>query len=141
MNTCPRKRSASVAWLSSLPLALTVPAALWTFAYAADGKLIRNYDFWLAILAISAGVHLVSYLLTGLPIFLCMFRRPDSLIWRLPFGLTIGALLGAAAPLIMWLMSGGRRDSDLPWQLLICAGYGAITAIAAYRQRPIPQLS
>lgn len=95
--------------------------------------------FCLFVLICALVVHLLSYFVTGLPIFLCMFEKQDSLIWRLPAGLATGALLGAGVPLIIWLLSGTPLDSDLPWQLLMCAGYGVVTAIAAYRQRPIHQ--
>lgn len=130
-----------MAWLASLPLALAIPAALWTIAFASSGDILRFFEFCVFVVLVSIGVHLASYLLTGLPIFLWLFGKPGAAIWRLPVGLAVGALLGAMVPALMWLLAEGDMDSASLVPSVVCAGYGAVTAVAAYQQRPKEQMT
>lgn len=138
MKTPLHIRPALVAWASSLPLALTVPAVVWVVCGAATGELISNFGYFLMMVAIALAVHLLSYLMAGLPIFLIKFKKPQSHIWKLPVALPVGVLLGCTVVLGFMLSMGGSI-SETPAMYLICGGYGLVTAVAAWLQRPKPQ--
>ena len=83
------------------------------------------------------GVHLASYFIFGVPLFLRFFRNPSALVWRIPWALTLGCVLGIIALLIALGLFGysGRLIIE-PQIYAIGAGYGLATAIAAYIARP-----
>jgi energy-converting hydrogenase Eha subunit A len=135
MKTPPSIRSAVAAWAASLPLALTMPAMVWMVVWAVSGELIRNFSVCLLVVAAALVVHLLSYLVTGLPIFLCKFKNPQSLIWKLQVAFPAGVLLGCAVVLGFMLFQSGSVF-ETPEMYLVCGGYGLATAIAAWLQRP-----
>ena len=121
------KTKALKAWLASLPLALLPPLVIWTvMALAKEGIDSDGVGLLRVVLGYSAVVHFTAYLITGLPIFLLQFGKPDSTVWTLPGAIISGIALGG---LPLGLLGA-------PQMFLIGIPYGVITAIAAYRQRP-----
>jgi len=125
------KTKALKAWLASLPLALLPPLVIWTCVTACIAALNQSVTtsdlFGLGLLLGYSGVvHFTAYLITGLPIFLLQFGKPDSTVWTLPGAIISGIALGGL-PLGFF---------GIPQIFLIGIPYGVITAIAAYRQRP-----
>jgi len=114
------------AWAASVPLALLLPLPLWIASTAILGDLDGET---LVQLCMPIIIHFAAYLLTGLPIFLAVYRKPNSPVWKLPVALSLGTALGASA-LGLTFFGWGLHF------ILIGAGYGLLTAIAAYRQRP-----
>ncbi|WAC19800.1 hypothetical protein OVA24_00215 [Luteolibacter sp. SL250] len=114
------------AWLKSLPLALGVPALCWLFFILSMGKPGIHVPY---ILGLVVGIHLITYLITGLPIFLIYHRRPGEMIWHPAVALTTGTILGGFGFILIFRTIGTEG-------LLIGAGHGFITAIAAWLQRP-----
>jgi len=118
------KKRPERAWTASLPLAAGLPAAFWMVGGAWIGKPMTALA---SLVLMQAGVHIIAYALTGLPIFLLTYRNYDSPIWMLPFALVAGTLLGACAVALI---------APLPVYIFLGAAYGFITAIAAWLQRP-----
>ena len=143
MKTPLRKRSAFVAWAASVPLALAIPAVVWWISgVVADGSMKNVNGTFYVIVGFAMGVHLVSYLITGLPIFLIRFKSPESNIWYLPVSLAAGTLIGAGVAFFAFLVISKGSSFTGMWEAcLICAGYGFATAIGAWLQRPNPQTS
>lgn len=131
------ERTALGAWAASLPIALFPPAAIWVLCLTVVSP--ASGYFGVVVGAVACAVHLFSYTLTGLPLFLWKFRKPESLVWRLPVSLGIGVLSGPGVAMIpMW--RNGASPEDFPAApLIVCALYGLITAVSAYRQRPHPE--
>lgn len=123
------------AWAASLPLALFPPVALWVLCISVMSPASMFYG--LVIAAISCAVHLASYAVTGLPIFLWKFRRPESLVWRLPISLLVGALCGPGVAMVVILRNNASPSDPPVGPLIVCGLYGLITAVSAYRQRPL----
>lgn len=136
MKTARYQRTPFRAWAASLPLALGIPPIFWIIEAVVHSSL--NSTTFL-IIGIEIVVHLLGYLVTGLPIFLTQYKNTDSCIWRLPVSLASGAALGLVM-LCVTLMLFGYPSSTFgkPTVYLCGAGYGFITALAAYRQRPTP---
>lgn len=133
-----RQRSALGSWAASLPLALAIPAVIWTIFAIVEAASLRGLDA-LPVIAIAMAVHLLSYLITGLPIFLCKFKSPGSRIWKLPVALLTGGLLGAGFAFFVLIAVENLTLSAIPAACLGCGGYGLATAFAAWLQRPLPQ--
>lgn len=132
MKTGTKRRGPLGAWLLSLPLALGCPTALWLIA-----GIFGQEPVTLIVAGVALLVHLVAYLVTGLPIFLRCFRNASSSIWRPQVGVPVGALLGVLGMLFLGLLL--RRSADPlenPALYLLGGGYGVVTAIAALIQRP-----
>ena len=126
----PGVGAALAAWGASLPLALLPPVALWVLSLVVMSP--ANAFFALVVAAVSCVVHFAGYLVTGLPLFLWRFREPDSLLWKLPVSLGTGALCGMG---VGFLLTAHAFEIS-PGPLILCAGYGLVTAVAAYCQRP-----
>lgn len=131
------------AWLKSLPLALGLPAGIWILIWGTTQwrgleQTSRSEINGVAIiLGVTILVHLLAYVVTGLPIFLCRYKEAHSPIWMPEIGVPLGAAVGA---LVVFLTLGifYRTGTTLlqPIPYLIGAGYGTATAIAALLQRP-----
>lgn len=136
MKTKVQHRRPFKAWLATLPLALGIPAIAWTII---EWKQLHSTGMWaLVIFGIMMLVHLSAYLLTGLPIFLSLYRNANSPIWTPVIGIPLGAVLGLTAYFLTFAALGSLRQSVLlePYFYLVGAGYGMATAIAALRERP-----
>ncbi len=130
------ERTALGAWAASLPLALFPPVVLWVLCISVMSP--ASVFYGVVIAAVSCAVHWISYLVTGLPIFLWKFRKPESLVWRLPVSLAVGALCGPGVAMVL-ILRNTASPSDLPaGPLIVCGLYGLITAVSAHRQRPFP---
>lgn len=122
-----------------MPLALALPPVLWLFYIALNrkGAVELNVNI-LGFLAYSIFIHLISYLVTGLPIFLFQFRKLPSLVWELPVSLIVGILMGITPFVLFFASMGFGKVLSVDARIyLIGAGYGGITAFAAYCQRPL----
>lgn len=123
------KKTALNAWIASLPIALLAPMVIGTgiliFNMRRDLHL-DDFPHLLALWGLSGAIHFIAYAFTGLPIFLCGFKKPHLKIWTIPGAILIGTGAGA----LVFATLGIAKLS------YIGAAYGFITAIAAYRQRP-----
>jgi hypothetical protein len=135
------------AWAASLPTALGIPILCWGLSFfivtlfakisPTIGLLFINSivpTLWVTVLA--TPIHLAGYLVTGLPIFMTQYEDPASIIWKATVAIPVGTLLGGAVYLSYWVMMKPAFGIGDFYVTLIFAGYGLITAIAAYRQRP-----
>jgi hypothetical protein len=136
-KTATGERTALEAWAASLPLALFPPAAFWILSVAVVSPM--SVLFGMVVGAVSCAVHFVSYLFTGLPVFLWIFRKPESLVWRLPVSLVTGVVCGSGVVVIQSLKDGASLSVIPSPPLIVCGLYGLITAASAYRQRPCPE--
>lgn len=124
------------AWMATLPMALGVPSIVWLIvdrAHFGSGALM--------VIGIMMLVHFSAYLVTGLPIFLCLYRETNSPIWTPVIGVPVGALLGMIAYFLTFAFLSGYRQSVLldPYFYVVGVGYGVATAIAALLHRPTRQ--
>lgn len=123
------------AWAASLPLTLGIPPIVWAIHFCLEDGPPERMKIPITALTGMALVHLIAYSLTGLPIFLICHRHPGTAIWRLPFALITGTGLGALALDILFRSLGLYAHWN-PQIAALGAGYGLVTAIAAWRQRP-----
>ena len=132
-----RAKSPGIAWLKSVPVALLIPLPFWLVGEVFTTPSERMSTMLFAVVALALGVHLASYFIFGVPLFLRFFRNPSALVWRIPWALTLGCVLGIIALLIALGLFGysGRLIIE-PQIYAIGAGYGLATAIAAYIARP-----
>lgn len=140
MKTADHKRTPFRAWAASLPLALAIPAVFWIIeaAFTSEAPSSLNSTTFL-IIGIAIVVHLLGYLITGLPIFLTQYKNLGSCVWMLPVSLVLGAALGTVMLCFSFIFFGYPFSTfRKPECYLYGAGYGLITAFAAFRQRPIP---
>ncbi len=112
------------AWLKSLPLALGIPGLCWFLFILSMGKPGIHVPY---ILGLVVGIHLIAYLITGLPIFLLYHRHPGEMVWHPAIALTIGTMLGGLALALL---------SPIEIFAGVGAAHGFVTAIAAWLQRP-----
>ncbi len=90
-----------------------------------------------AISGVAALTHFLAFIVFGLPLFLRFYRVPYSRLWRWPFGLVIGAIIGASSvPFVPALAWGHSIDHELLQTAALGAFYGAVTAIACLLNRP-----
>ena len=79
-------------------------------------------------------VHLISYIVIGLPLFNHVYEYPNSQIWSVGYSAACGITAGTLAFLLLWLLFKGYSP-NLEF-LLIGAIYGLWTALSARRFRP-----
>lgn len=117
---------AIVGWLYALPYVLVLPLIFWLIVvpYQMTGD---TFESSLPFLGMAAFVHLLAFLILGLPLFL-FFWQKRSLIWYLPNSLLLGFLISGGLGLPLYY-SGGNVYPPL---LLICVGYGVTTAFGCW---------
>lgn len=142
-----KMKSASIAWLRSLPFVLVGPICGWLlfcmYGWAQEATLGLDAVIYYTCLlwAIGLMIHATVYVLFGLPLFHFGYRHPHALIWRTTFAITVSGILGYGACLAvltllrMGIWGGNISGQDLK-SPLIGAIYGMWTAICALRQKP-----
>jgi len=118
-------RGAFVGWLKSCRItvwasAIIVPGMDWVSGDAYFQQ--YGVSTGLSVIAIASFFHLIAYLVTGLPIFLLLFGKDHSLIWKWPVGLVLGTGIGAAVSTLV-----GQNAAAIG----MGACYGLLTAGAA----------
>lgn len=90
----------------------------------------------LYVVGIYEAVHLLTYLVIGMPLFLYFWPRIESLVWRIHFSLPIGFMLGYLGMLSFFYIFSGFDFSWIDKGALIgCLFgglYGLFTALAAW---------
>lgn len=125
------------AWGHSLPRVIAWPVALWVFPIAFAAVFGSNWLLgvgWLCLCA--TGIHLASYTLLGLPIYL-FFWDSFAKLWTWPLGVPLGLILGALAMnFVVFLIAGTFPSGDFGLlSVFVGAMYGVSTAGAAISQR------
>jgi len=91
----------------------------------------------LAALAMSSLFYVGGYALIGIPFFGAFWPNDNSWIWKMKFGLPLGAILGYLG---VWLVlsildsePANLFDTDIAGGCLYGVVYGSVTAIVACR--------
>ena len=142
-------KSASMAWLQSLPWVLGGPICGWllfcVYGWVQEPALGLGAVIYYTCLfgGIGGVIHLIAYLLFGLPLFHFGYRNPNSSIWKTKFAISFGGVSGYAAFLAVLVI---LRNGDILWggeirrpdlvSPLVGLVYGVWTATCAVRQKP-----
>ena len=126
------------AWLNSALIALAVPLPVWfAFQYWGSPLSERFSPLFLAIVGVASLVHLLAYVIFGMPIFLRFYRNAESPIWKLHNSLALGFLLGIVAMLFTLLcLRYSAHTFSNPQVYLTGGAYGLVSALSAYLVRP-----
>jgi ABC-type transport system involved in multi-copper enzyme maturation permease subunit len=139
----PNKRALR-AWAKSSVICLVASPAiflLWDLFESSPshgvGSASAQIGLFLAVAGIAAGVHLLAFLLFGLPMFLSFYSLPDSVLWRWMPGVLTGTIIGiASVPLTLSVLYSRPFTQGLLESALAGAIYGGITALACLLNRP-----
>jgi len=81
-------------------------------------------------------IHFLAFLVFGLPLFLLFHPKPGSRLWRWPFGIAIGAIIGVLSLTVVLALAYSRPVNQELFGTVGGALYGSITAIACLFNRP-----
>jgi hypothetical protein len=137
------KRNALKAWArSSLVCIVASPAILLMWAlfepstFSGMSLTSAQVGLFFAISGVAAVVHFLAFIVFGLPLFLRFHREPYSRLWRWPFGIAIGAIIGGLSLPIEPALAWGRPIDYGLESVALGAFYGVVTAIACLLNRP-----
>ena len=120
-------------WLYALPFVLAGPVAFWLLiaptqmiAWSWSG-LLNVYQYGIPYIVSSVLVHILAFLIFGLPLFSLFWAR-RSAIWYWPVSLLLGLILGAGLGFPKYFNDGHLYSEGL----FLCLGYGAATSFGCW---------
>ena len=129
-------RSALVCIFAS-PVILLTGKLLGSGSSGGIGSVNAQVGLFLAIVGVAAVVHFVAFIAFGLPLFLRFYPEPCSRLWRWPFGVAIGVVIGVLSlPVLLALFYSRPIGHGLFETAVGGTFYGGITAIACLLNRP-----
>lgn len=139
MKLRSQSKTAGIAWLRSLPIALSLPVPVWIINELVSSPSSEKLSsLFFVILGIAMFVHMIAYAIFGLPIFYGFYSSPTSLIWDIRTAIAFGGILGIIGIcLTLFLFGYSAYTFKDPMIYISGFGYGVATAIAAHIVRPI----
>jgi len=138
------KKQALKAWAKASAICIVASPAIlciWELIESSNSKPVGSataqIGLFLAVAGIAAGVHFLTFILIGIPIFLHFYSRPQSVLWRWFPGVLVGTVIGiTAVPLVLSVIYSRPLSKDLIQSALAGGLYGGVTALASLVNRP-----